>query len=271
MRNLPSDASNPTLFPMPNVYAFQTDIAWEDPRANYDAVRALIDSAKVEADSLVVLPELFDVGFTMNAKLACAAADQTRTFLSDIARATRSTVIAGHAACEPDGRLANGASVVAPGGALLARYIKCHGFTPAGEHEAYAPGDGPVIVEWAGLKVAPLVCYDLRFPELFRAAVKQGAEMFVVIANWPATRVEHWTTLAKARAIENQSYVIALNRSGRDPKSIYPGKSILVDPQGAVLAEAGEGVEVLRAAIDPQLVRDWRRDFPALRDARFLR
>jgi predicted amidohydrolase len=255
---------------MPNVYACQLDCVWHSPQANHDAARAALSGHTVVPGSLIVLPEMFDVGFTMDGKTACAASEITGTFLSELARTTRSTVVAGHAMCDATGRALNQASVFDASGSRLSQYVKCHAFTPAGEHESYAPGEGATLFEWAGLKVAPLICYDLRFPEVFRAGVKLGAEAFIVVANWPVARVEHWITLAKARAIENLAYVVAVNRCGRDPNYAYPGRSIIIDPKGEVLAEAGDGVEVLTAMIDPQRVRDWRRDFPALRDARFL-
>jgi omega-amidase len=255
---------------MPRVRAFQSDCVWHSPAENHRAVHDAVPAADVAAGSMIVLPEMFDVGFTMNSAVACEAAPATSAFLSELARSTQSIVIAGHATRDANGLATNGASILDAAGKPIARYVKCHGFTPAGEHEAYAGGDGPIVFDWEGLKVAPLVCYDLRFPELFRAATKLGAEVFVVIANWPAARVEHWVTLAKARAIENQAYVIALNRCGRDPKYVYPGRSLIVDPKGDVLAEAGDGLEVLSAEIDPDVVRGWRRDFPALRDAKFL-
>lgn len=255
---------------MPTVYACQLDCVWHSPEANHRAARALLARQTIEPGSLIVLPEMFDVGFTMDSKTACAATASTNSFLAELARSHRSTVIAGHAGCGRDGRAINQASVFAAEGSTIARYTKCHGFTPAGEHESYAGGDGAIVFDWASLKLAPTICYDLRFPELYRAGVKLGAEVFVVIANWPSARVEHWITLAKARAIENQAYVIAVNRCGRDPKYVYPGRSLIVDPKGEVLAAAGEGVEVLKAEIDSQRVLDWRRDFPALRDARFL-
>jgi predicted amidohydrolase len=116
--------------------------------------------------------------------------------------------------------------------------------------------------------VAPFICYDLRFPELFRAALDHGADLMVVIANWPIARVDHWTTLLKARAIENQCYVLGVNRCGHDPSFIYPGKSAVFDPQGRCLAEAGAAAEIISATLDANLVRDWRRAFPALRDRR---
>src|SRR5690606_6307419 len=118
--------------------------------------------------------------------------------------------------------------------------------------------------------VSPLICYDLRFPEAFRLATKQGAEMFVVIANWPTARVEHWLTLLKARAIENQAYVIGCNRVGRDPKVVYPGRSVIIDPRGNVLADAGGDPGVISSSIDAAALREYRKTFPALNDIRFI-
>ena len=270
MRDLPQPMAHPTLGVMPIVYALQADCVWHSPAENHRAVHDAVLRAKVASGSMIVLPEMFDVGFTMDTAVACEAAPETTAFLAGLARSTKTLVIAGHATRDKEGRATNSASVFDAAGEQIARYVKCHGFTPAGEREAYAAGDGPIVFDWEGLKVAPLICYDLRFPELFRAATKLSAEVFVVIANWPDARVAHWVTLAKARAIENQAYVIAVNRCGRDPNYVYPGRSLIIDPKGDVLAEAGDGVEMLTAEIDPDVVRGWRRDFPALCDARFL-
>ena len=107
--------------------------------------------------------------------------------------------------------------------------------------------------EWGGFVVAPFVCYDLRFPEIFRAASRQGANLFVVMALWPAKRQQHWLTLLQARAIENQAYVIGVNRTGDEPKHSYPGWSVVVvDPQGVIIADAGERERILKAALDPR-------------------
>jgi predicted amidohydrolase len=116
------------------------------------------------------------------------------------------------------------------------------------------------------MKAAPFICYDLRFPEVFRAAARRGAEIFLVIANWPDRREQHWVTLLQARAIENLAYVVGVNRSGRDPEHVYPGRSMIIDPHGKILADAGGGEAVISAEIDPAEVRNWRRDFPALAD-----
>ena len=256
-------------FFMLTIYAVQLDTRWHDRPANLAAVDRMLSAARVEPGAIVVLPEMFDVGFTMD--VATANDDptgQTRRFVADLARRLRSTVIAGLVMNDAAGRAANQALIVGPDGDEVGRYAKSRSFTFGDEHRHYAAGEDVRVFDLAGLKVAPLICYDLRFPELFReAAVAQGAELFLILANWPSGRVEHWTTLARARAIENQAAVVAVNRTGNDPKLAYPGKSLIVDAKGVVLAEADDREQVLRATIDVDAIRAWRRDFPALRDA----
>ena len=120
----------------------------------------------------------------------------------------------------------------------------------------------------AGFTVAPLICYDLRFPEPFREAVRLGGEVLVVIANWPSARAEHWTALLAARAIENQAYVVGVNRVGRDPNGAYPGLSTMIDPKGRTIISANGQPTVLHADLDRQTLLDYRRSFPVLEDMR---
>ena len=158
-----------------------------------------------------------------------------------------------------------------PEGRLLARYAKMHLFSFAGEPEHYTPGESPASFAWQRATVAPSICYDLRFPELFREAAARGAEILTVIACWPAPREEHWLALLRARAIENQCYVAAVNRCGHDPSGLaYSGRSQIIDPRGVVLADAGQAEGVIQAAVDLEAQRSYRREFPALRDRRFL-
>jgi predicted amidohydrolase len=172
----------------------------------------------------------------------------------------------------PDGRGYNQAVVVAPDGKQLARYSKMQPFTLGGESKNYMAGDQPAFFSWTEggqqLKVSPFICYDLRFPEVFRSAVRKGAHVFTVIANWPVTRIHHWVTLLQARAIENQAYVAGVNRSGTDPKHTYNGRSLIVDPHGTILVEAGDSECVISAEVTPEVVTKWRSDFPALADMR---
>jgi predicted amidohydrolase len=149
---------------------------------------------------------------------------------------------------------------------VLGRYVKRHPFRSAGETDHYAPGTEYLVLEWNGFRVAPLICYDLRFPESFRVCVCRGAELFVVIANWPAVRREHWRTLLAARAIENQAYVVGVNRTGGDPAHAYAGDSLIVGPHGEVLADAGPDEGTVAATPDAAALRAYRSHFPALRD-----
>ncbi|HEX5446549.1 MAG TPA: nitrilase-related carbon-nitrogen hydrolase, partial [Pirellulales bacterium] len=160
------------------------------------------------------------------------------------------------------------AAAFGPTGALVARYAKLQPFTLADETKHYEAGGSVVTFPWQGFSVAPFVCYDLRFPELFRASVRRGAELMVVIANWPQSREAHWLALLRARAIENQSYVLGVNRAGDDPHLRYGGHSLLVDPRGETVIEAGSGPQVLSAEIERATLVDYRRDFPALGDMR---
>ena len=137
-----------------------------------------------------------------------------------------------------------------------------HPFKFAGE--AAAPGTEPVVLDCGEFKLSPAVCYDLRFPELFRACVKRGANLFAVIANWPTSRLDHWLTLLKARAIENQAYVIGVNRCGRDPVNEYLGRSQVIGPRGEVFADVGEGEGVVNAELDLLELQDYRKKFPSL-------
>ena len=247
--------------------AVQLDIAWEDKPANFARVRRLLEAARPQPGSIVALPEMFSTGFSMNVAAVKEGGDRTaEQFLAEIARSYRCCVLGGVVNLGADGKGVNQALAINPEGQSLARYTKIQPFNLGEEGKHYAAGREIVLFDWQGAKIAPFVCYDLRFPEIFRSAVRRGAQVMAVIANWPAKRIEHWVTLLKARAIENQAYVIGVNRVGADPKITYPGRSLIVDPHGNVLADAGDKEGIIRAHIDVGVVDSWRRDFPALRD-----
>jgi predicted amidohydrolase len=251
-----------------NIFAVQLDIVWENKRANFERVRKLLQRTPPATGSLIVLPEMFATGFSMN--LAVTRQEQRRedeSFLAEIARAYRSTVIGG-VVSSGDGSLALNQSVAfSPRGELLARYTKIHPFTLGGESSCHAPGSEVVTFAANGFHVAPFVCYDLRFPEIFRVAALRGANLFVVIALWPVKRQQHWLTLLQARAIENQAFVVGVNRVGTEPQFHYAGRSVVIDPHGIIIADAGEQEGILTAEIDVEKANAWRRDFPALDDA----
>jgi omega-amidase len=247
----------------------QSDVVWEQKHANHQWVAQALSGVKVDPGSIIILPEMFDVGFTMSAHLAQdEPAGMTLRFCSSLAKQYASHVVAGFVQRDDTGWPVNQATILGPDGATVGRYIKCFPFSPAGEDKHYAAGRSAVVLDLPGMKLAPIICYDLRFPELFRAGVDQGAEVFVVVANWPVTRVEHWVTLLRARAIENQAYVIGVNRAGTDPTLTYPGRSMVIDPKGNTVTDAGTEPGVFKSEIDLDLLLRWRTDFPALRDRR---
>ncbi|BET65875.1 carbon-nitrogen family hydrolase [Opitutales bacterium ASA1] len=245
----------------------QYDIAWEDREANIATVSRLAETAKPEPGDLLVLPEMGLTGFSMSpARVADSEARETESALSALAVRHRTYVIGGYVSRAPDGRGRNQALLALPDGAIAAVYTKIHPFSHTGEHRRYEAGREIVTVSCGDFVVAPFICYDLRFPEIFRTAARRGATLLVVVASWPEARHAHWRALLQARAIENQCWVVGSNRCGRDPKFTYRGGSIVVDPFGTIVAEADAGETALAAALDAEAVHGLRRSFPVLED-----
>lgn len=260
---------------MPTVYCFsmqvaavQFDISWEDPKSSLLSVSAMLAMADLAPGALAVLPETFATGFTLDLSKTLPAQEETERILRDLARSLGIHIAGGLAARTPEGRVENQVVFYAPDGCERGRYAKRHPFTPWGEEKFHAPGRSIVTIPLPEALVAPLICYDLRFPEDFRQAAFRGAEVFVVPANWPGERIAHWRALLVARAIENQAYVVGVNRTGSDPRHTYPGGSLIVSPRGEILAEGGEQPAVLTAELDLADLRAYREEFPALRDRR---
>jgi omega-amidase len=251
------------------IYCCQFDIQWENKKANFAKVLALLSSERLEVDSLVVLPELFATGFSMNvAQIAEQTDSITEQFLSDTARQYRVFILGGMAGRDKRGFGRNEAALFSPLGQFVTRYCKVHPFTLGGESKHYVPGDQIIVTPCHGFAMAPFICYDLRFPELFRFAMRRGANLFTVIANWPVMRIDHWVKLLQARAIENQAYVVGVNRCGTDPELTYNGRSIVVDPSGEIIADAGDGEQLMSADLNLDTVNKYRFDLPFLKDVR---
>lgn len=249
------------------VIGLQYDIAWENKAANFATVRRLLQQAAPSPGALVVLPEMFATGFSMQvAQIAEPPGGPTEQFLAALAREFQCTVVGGKVSpgAPPKGR--NEAVAFDAQGHLAARYIKQRTFNPGGEGEHYERGAHTVMLTSGQWRWSPLVCYDLRFPELFGAAAKGGAELLVVIANWPLERIEHWRILLRARAIEHQAYVVGVNRCGQSPKLIYGGASMVVSPRGEICAQADATEQVITADLDRESLLAYRRDFPVWAD-----
>jgi predicted amidohydrolase len=280
------------------VACVQYDIAWHDKPANFAKVRSLLAAAGgCEPGGLIVLPEMFSTGFSMDLQAtaegqfrpaesflpkagvgggAAARLGPAEVFLAELARHYGCHVLGGVVNVTADGLGRNEAVLFGPAGQEIMRYAKMHPFSYAGEKQYFSPGNSPVVADLAccepgrqgPARLSGFICYDLRFPEVFRSAAMAGAEVLAVIANWPASRCEHWRALLVARAIENQAWVVGVNRAGSDPDVSYFGGSAVVDPRGRVVAEATDGEMVLPAELDMAALRQYRREFPALDDAR---
>ncbi len=248
----------------------QYAIAWEDKAANHAAVESMLARTGIESGDFVLLPEMFDTGFSLNIERTADSDGASTQFIAGLARRLGVTIQAGITVPGPSGKALNRAIVFGPQGEALCAYDKIHPFSYGRESERFVGGTHVTTFAWGvgehALSVCPAVCYDLRFPELFRAGLAMGAQVFAVGANWPAARTAHWRALLIARAIENQAFVLGTNRCGSDPHLEYPGGSIAIDPRGLVLAEAGAGVEVLSVEIQAGVLHSWREAFPAWKD-----
>lgn len=250
------------------LYCCQHDIVWENRAANFHRVETLLDTVEVERGSLVLLPEMFGSGFSLNVPLIAEDQDgDTRSFLSKVARRKGVFLMGGLVSLGDQHRGRNEAVVFSPTGQELSRYCKLQPFTPGGESAHYEAGTETVVFEWGPVLVAPFICYDLRFPERQRVAAKRRPHLMTFIANWPDARLSHWVTLLQARAIENQCYVAGVNRIGVDPQLNYSGRSLIVNPMGEVIADAADRECVIGADLDLESVRQYREKMPFLDDA----
>ncbi|MDQ1520406.1 MAG: hypothetical protein QOI55_1479 [Actinomycetota bacterium] len=250
------------------VAAVQHDIVWEEPKANFEHLAPLIDGAARAGARLIALTEMYSTGFSMRPEQVAEPVDGPSTqFLVDKAVAHDVWICASIPEL-PDGaaRPFNQLVLAAPDGTRH-RYAKVHPFSYGREHEHYAAGDAQLTVDIEGVRVTPLVCYDLRFAYAFWD-VAVDTDCYVVVANWPAARRVHWQVLLRARAIENQAYVVGVNRVGSGGNLDYVGDSCIVDPLGEVLASAAEVETVLVADVDSARVAATRAKFPFLNDRR---
>ena len=251
------------------VAAIQSDIVWEDPQANFERLRPWIAAAAAAGARLVVLPEMFACGFSMATEHVREPPDgPSARFLEEQAKA-HGLWICGSMPESPEGapKPFNALVLASPAGKVLHRYHKIHPFSFAREHEHYATGEGHVTVDVEGLRCSLFICYDLRFADEFWGRA-DATDAYIVVANWPERRRRHWTTLLQARAIENQAYVVGVNRVGHGSGLDYSGDSRIIDPWGEILAAGAGGETMLLADLSPDAVRDAREKFPVLKDRR---
>ncbi|MBI5243902.1 MAG: carbon-nitrogen family hydrolase [Elusimicrobia bacterium] len=242
---------------------FQYDMAWEDKESNKRKILSLMEACPRRRQAgWVVFPEMTLSGFSMDQVKTTLAADD-KSFFADLAR--------DHSVCVSYGGVEEGFNkliTLDASGRQVSEYSKIHLFSFNGEDKDYKAGARQETFELGGMSVSPAVCFDLRFPYLFwRLAEK--TDVFVLIACWPLRRAEHWMTLLRARAIENQAYVVGVNRIGREPGGLeYGGNSMVFDPMGMVVLDCGslEGLHVCEADIGKDEVRAARARLPFFKD-----
>ncbi|MBM37187.1 MAG: carbon-nitrogen hydrolase [Acidimicrobiaceae bacterium] len=249
------------------IAAIQHDIVWEEPDANFERLAPQIQRAAAAGGQLLVLSEMFSTGFTMNSELCAEPLEgPSCEFLLTQATSQHVWVTGSVPTRWEDGIAYNTLILAAPSGDLY-RYKKIHPFSFSSEPENYGAGSEFLQVDVEGIKTTFFICYDLRFADEFWQTA-HSTDLFVIPANWPERRRTHWQTLLQARAIENQAYVLGVNRVGEGDGLSYAGDSALIDPWGETLAAGASTEALLIAEVDATLVRQTRTTFPVLQDRR---
>lgn len=247
------------------VTLIQTKLFWEDISANLTAIDKKVDSISEKTD-LIVLPEMFTTGFSMNAvQLAETMSGSAASWILSKSK-TKNVDIMGSVIIEENGKYYNRILWAKPDGTLLT-YDKRHLFRMTGEHKVFTPGSTLLTVTVKGWKLRPFICYDMRFP-IWNRNIDNQYDMAIYIANWPKNRSLHWKLLMPARAVENQCYVIGVNRVGKDGNGFsYSGDSSVIDPIGNVLFQQADTPCVYTARLNYGRISEYRENFAAWRDA----
>ena len=249
----------------------QMDILLGQRRANLERAHALVGEAARRGSDLVVFPELWTTGYDLEhaGELAETLPDgEAARTLAGWATAYDLWITGSFLVRGEDGGVFNAAPVFGPRGEMFGPYCKIHRFGLMEEDRWLEAGDRPGLfaLPWGPTGLA--ICYDLRFPELFRSYALAGARLILLPSEWPHPRLAHWRTLLRARAIENQCFVAAANRVGRDANNAFCGHSALIDPRGEIVVEAGETEVLLTATVDLALADEVRAQIPVLADRR---
>ncbi|PWJ59959.1 putative amidohydrolase [Dyadobacter jejuensis] len=243
----------------------QTDLYWENSTANFSAIEEKI-AAIEEPFDLLLLPEMFSTGFTMNTQWAEPMNLTATKWLKQMAAKSEALVV-GSVMIQEAKAYYNRVFCVFPDGSIQT-YDKRHLFRMGEEHRSFSAGDTRLVVEWKGWRICPLVCYDLRFPVWSRNNPDSPYDLLLYVANWPAARAYAWKSLLVARAIENQAYVVGVNRVGVDGQGIaYQGDSRVIGCSGEVALDMGDRAQEAVVSISYSFLQAFREKFPFLQDA----
>lgn len=252
------------------IACLQLDIAFGNPNENKWRVQNEVEKLTAQHPDIIVLPELWTTGYDLTRLEEIADEDgtDTKAFISELASMHNVNIVAGSIAKKTKTGITNTMYVANRNGDIVGEYSKLHLFQLMDEHLYLQSGETTGLFTLENTLCAGVICYDIRFPEWIRIHTVQGAEIVFVVAEWPLPRLHHWRTLLQARAIENQCYVIACNRSGTDPNNTFAGHSMMIDPWGEIVAEAEENPCSLVAKIDLQKVKQVREQIPIFSDRR---
>lgn len=253
------------MHPKLPVHLLQYNIVWEDPAANREAIEAQLAKLIVKGH-VVVLPEMFSTGFSMQPEQHAEAPDGLTVQWMKQEAAKHRCILCGSLMIHDEGQYFNRLYWVQPDGQLFT-YNKRHLFGMAGEDKVYTPGEKRLVVQVNGWRIALAICYDLRFPVWLRQQQNAEYDVLLLVANWPERRAEAWNTLLKARAIENQCYVLGVNRCGEDGNGLqYHGDTQIISPEGRILAHADRHTHVVSHHLSAPLLHETRQHLPFLRD-----
>lgn len=247
----------------------QYDPEWENKKKNSDKISWLL-SHNYEKQDILVFPEMTLTGFTMKASdNAEELTGDSFSFFAEMAEKYSVHIVAGIIE-KSERKYFNTLLHINPEGKLVKSYRKIHPFSYSTEDKNYAKGEETVITKINDFSTGLSICYDLRFPELYRQYAKKKVDMIIVIANWPETRIEHWRALLRARAIENQCYVLGVNRVGEDPKLKYTGFSSIIDPMGNEIISVPSEEKIVTAEVFKEKADEVKNSLPFLNDIRLI-
>lgn len=248
----------------------QMDIAFAEPKNNFAAVeKHLVNCANAGVD-VVVFPEMWNTGYALDRldELADVNGEKTKSLLSFLAKRYALNIVAGSVSTKKESGFYNTMYVANRKGEIIAEYDKAHLFKLMDEHLYMKEGQRKNTFELDGITCGGVICYDLRFPEWIRSHVLDGAKIMFIPAQWPKKRIDHWRTLLQARAIENQCYIVAVNRVGEDPNNSFNGHSMVIAPWGELLLSDQSTENVFYAELDLNEVDRVRKEIPIFQDRR---
>jgi omega-amidase len=246
----------------------QMNIIPGEPKANRERAVYLINQAAAQETDIVVLPEMWTTAYQLEniAEICDREGKPTLDIISKKAKEKNINIVAGSFASLEEGKVYNTAYAFDRKGNNISKYQKIHLFKLMEEHKYINAGDKHCVFEMDGVKCGIIICYDLRFPELTRKLALEDIKILFVPAQWPAARLDHWTTLLKARAIENQIFVAAVNRAGEHPSDDFIGGSMLISPWGEIIAQGDYKEQIISAEIDINMIEDAKSKIDILGD-----